>query len=169
VPLQILSGWKDIASYLGKGVRTVQRYECELALPIRRESSRSVIATVDELEAWVTGSPIRKQFRLTDPVLNIDTRAQLRGNVHEMSRLRKETLLVRHALSRSLELLRKNIRFAMRGTRSAPSLARQCPSRLQRAGRPSVNPVSHLPRPAETQHPLTSGFLSNGSNLWVKV
>ena len=23
----IISGWKDIANYLGKGVRTVQRYE----------------------------------------------------------------------------------------------------------------------------------------------
>ena len=31
--LEIFSGWKDIANYLGKGVRTIQRYERELGLP----------------------------------------------------------------------------------------------------------------------------------------
>jgi len=34
--LEILSGWKEIACHLGRGVRTVQRYERELGLPIRR-------------------------------------------------------------------------------------------------------------------------------------
>ena len=28
----ILSGWKEIANYLGKSVRSVQRYELEFAL-----------------------------------------------------------------------------------------------------------------------------------------
>jgi hypothetical protein len=32
--LEILSGWKDIANHLGMGVRTVQRYERELGLPV---------------------------------------------------------------------------------------------------------------------------------------
>jgi len=31
-----LDGWKEISNYLGKGVRTAQRYEQELGLPIRR-------------------------------------------------------------------------------------------------------------------------------------
>ena len=34
--LEILTGWNEIANYLGMGVRTVQRYERELGLPIRR-------------------------------------------------------------------------------------------------------------------------------------
>jgi hypothetical protein len=57
-----LSGWKDIAHYLGKGVRTVQRYEQELALPVRRPDGRvcgSVIAFRVELDHWVSASPIR--------------------------------------------------------------------------------------------------------------
>jgi hypothetical protein len=65
---QFLSGWKDIASYLGKGVRTVQRYERDLALPVRRpagKSTGSVVATRAELDAWVGASPIRAAFRLT--------------------------------------------------------------------------------------------------------
>jgi hypothetical protein len=32
--IEMFSGWKDIASYLDKGVRTVQRYERELGLPV---------------------------------------------------------------------------------------------------------------------------------------
>lgn len=52
----ILSGWKDIANYMGKGVRTVQRYERELGLPVRRPSGRpkaSVLITKTELDAWI--------------------------------------------------------------------------------------------------------------------
>ena len=32
----VLSSWKDIARYMGKGVRTVQRWERHLGLPVRR-------------------------------------------------------------------------------------------------------------------------------------
>jgi hypothetical protein len=59
VPHQILSGWKDIANYLDKGVRTVQRYEHDMRLPVRRPGGKpcgSVIATVAEIAAWVTAS-----------------------------------------------------------------------------------------------------------------
>jgi len=60
VPLEIFSGWKEIAHYLRKGVRTVQRCERELGLPIQRpngESSGSVIATKVELDGWVNATP----------------------------------------------------------------------------------------------------------------
>ena len=52
-----LSGWKEIASYLGMGVRTVQRYEREMRLPIHRPTGKShgtVIATKAELDGWLT-------------------------------------------------------------------------------------------------------------------
>ncbi len=58
----ILSGWKEIASYLHCGVRTVQRWEMD-GLPIRRPTpgKRShVIAHSEELDRWVrhgTASP----------------------------------------------------------------------------------------------------------------
>ena len=114
--LEILSGWKQIADHLGKGVRTVQRYERELGLPIRRpagKSSGSVIATAGELDAWVTASPIRAQFELAQPAVNTEMLEELRRNLKEMARLRKETQEVRHAVSESLELLRTNIRTVM--------------------------------------------------------
>lgn len=51
----ILNGWKEIANHLGRGVRTVQRWE-QLGLPVRRPNSRlrsAVICTTEELDAWV--------------------------------------------------------------------------------------------------------------------
>jgi hypothetical protein len=56
-----LSGWKDIANYLEKGVRTVQRYERHLGLPVHRPSADNrggVIATKAEVDAWVNASPL---------------------------------------------------------------------------------------------------------------
>ena len=56
---EMLSGWKDIATHMGKGVRTVQRYERELGLPVRRVSGHptsAVIATKSDLDSWVRSS-----------------------------------------------------------------------------------------------------------------
>ena len=52
----ILSSWKEIGQYLGKAVRTVQRWERELELPVRRPASpmhRAVLAIPEELDAWM--------------------------------------------------------------------------------------------------------------------
>jgi hypothetical protein len=57
-PVRQLHGWKDISSYLGMSVRTVQRWESDLALPVRRYGSgrsQTVHAFVDDLERWRAG------------------------------------------------------------------------------------------------------------------
>ena len=54
-----LGSWKEIASYLGKGVRTVQRWEREFGLPIRRPPQhlrRMVCASPEELDDWLAHS-----------------------------------------------------------------------------------------------------------------
>jgi hypothetical protein len=59
---QVLSSWKEIASYLGKGVRTVQRWETGMGLPVRRprpKSSGVVLAFSDELDDWLRGGARR--------------------------------------------------------------------------------------------------------------
>jgi hypothetical protein len=51
-----LSGWKEIATHLGRSVRTVQRWERELDLPIRRVRALAgdlVYADPDEIAAWL--------------------------------------------------------------------------------------------------------------------
>jgi hypothetical protein len=53
---KVLTSWKEIARYLGKGVRTVQRWEAVFDLPVRRAARanrRAVIAMTDDLDAWI--------------------------------------------------------------------------------------------------------------------
>ena len=52
----MLSSWKEIAQFFGKGVRTVQRWEKTLSLPIQRPPgapSNVVLARTSDLEAWM--------------------------------------------------------------------------------------------------------------------
>jgi hypothetical protein len=56
-PDRRLNGWKEIAAHFGRGVRTVQRWEKELGMPVRRVAGArndSVTASVRELDAWWT-------------------------------------------------------------------------------------------------------------------
>ncbi|HLJ27741.1 MAG TPA: hypothetical protein VKY85_13605 [Candidatus Angelobacter sp.] len=57
---RILHCWKEIADYLSAGVRTVQRWEAEFALPVRRPrgAKRSaVLAFSSEIDDWVKTLP----------------------------------------------------------------------------------------------------------------
>lgn len=50
-----LEGWKEISAYFGRGVRTVQRWETALGMPVHRMAmvkGETVYALVEELEAW---------------------------------------------------------------------------------------------------------------------
>lgn len=53
----VLTCWKDIAHYLGKGVRTVQRWEQEFGLPVRRpngiDHKSPVAAHPSDLDTWL--------------------------------------------------------------------------------------------------------------------
>ncbi len=52
----ILNSWKEIAEYVGRGVRTVQRWEHDLGLPVRRPRHHlrsPVVAITAELDEWL--------------------------------------------------------------------------------------------------------------------
>lgn len=55
-------GWKEIAQYLNKSVRTVQRYEKELMLPVRRTagSKGPVMAAKADLDRWVLAASMQE-------------------------------------------------------------------------------------------------------------
>jgi phage terminase Nu1 subunit (DNA packaging protein) len=60
--LKILSGWKEIARHLRRGVRTVQRWE-KLGLPVHRpngERRSAVSGLAHELDAWMTETPLTR-------------------------------------------------------------------------------------------------------------
>ena len=55
---QILDSWKEIASYLGRAVRTVQAWEKQEGLPVHRHQHRkagTVYAYPSEIDAWRRG------------------------------------------------------------------------------------------------------------------
>jgi hypothetical protein len=57
-----LVGWKEIANHFGKGVRTVQRWEADLSLPVRRLKTgrgETVYALAAELDAWRSKLEVR--------------------------------------------------------------------------------------------------------------
>lgn len=113
--LQVLSGWKDIATYLGKGVRTVQRYEREMGLPVRRPAGRpraSVVATKVELDSWVSASPIREAFQLSRPNGGSEFQAStaaIRSGLGEMLKLRHQMAELRSDLGQLVQTLGQNV------------------------------------------------------------
>lgn len=56
----VLNSWKEVAVYLGRGVRTVQRWERDLNMPVRRPRAKvrsAVIAIKQELDSWLLKAP----------------------------------------------------------------------------------------------------------------
>ena len=54
---QFLTCWKEIARYLGKGVRTIQRWETTMQLPVHRpegsHKKSSIFVSTEELDVWM--------------------------------------------------------------------------------------------------------------------
>ena len=54
-PHVMLNGWKEIAAYVGKSVRSVQRWQATLGLPVHRirtPHGQIVYAAAEEIDAW---------------------------------------------------------------------------------------------------------------------
>lgn len=84
--LEILSGWKEIANYLGKAVRTLQRYEREMGFPVHRPAGKSLAAVVaikTELDEW-----------LIAPRSRVDSAAKRRALNSRTNKLRADFLLI---------------------------------------------------------------------------
>jgi len=57
VSSRVLNSWKEVARYLERGVRTVQRWEADLGLPVRRPRGKkrsAVIAICAEIDEWIS-------------------------------------------------------------------------------------------------------------------
>jgi len=119
----VLTGWKEIAKYLHMGIRTVQRYELEQKLPVRRLSGNlrgPVIASKLELDLWVTSFPKRRDANdLRHPLPERDA---LESHILRAKKLCVETLGLRDQLLGSIARLQKAIHVShstMKGTVTA--------------------------------------------------
>jgi hypothetical protein len=109
---EILSGWKEIARYLGKGVRTVQRYEMELGLPVRRLSDTgfgAVVASKTDLDSWVNSYPVPLAFRETPQSRRAQLTSSIANGLQEHPRLRSQLMALRKELKTNIRVLRESI------------------------------------------------------------
>jgi hypothetical protein len=108
---ECLQGWKEIALYLGRGLRTVQRYEASFGLPVRRYAGRdagSVVAFKSDLNCWLGSKPVRRRVQARRP----------NGGAPSVERLRismEKTAQLHHNL-RSLGM--ETLRATWRGWRN---------------------------------------------------
>lgn len=108
-----LNSWKEIASYLGRAVRTVQRWEHELQLPVHRigKGTRApVYAVASELKFWMMTSAhangVSSREHVPPHSSGGKREAQLTARLHQLALAVAESS-VRH--QRQAEALEKNI------------------------------------------------------------
>ena len=118
IDAELLTCWKEIAQYLGKGVRTVQRWEREFGLPVRRlplsSGKGAVIARPHELDAWLEERWFLKPPNVLEP--NIQVLPPLREalNVEMLQIVRAQVEAARDLRSKQEELL-GHFRIALHG------------------------------------------------------
>ena len=59
---EILNSWKEIAQYLNRAVRTAQRWEKDLQMPVHRPRGKArsaALAFTSELDDWLRRTPLR--------------------------------------------------------------------------------------------------------------
>lgn len=100
----VLTSWKEIGRYLGRGVRTVQRWEANFSLPVRRarnDGHRAVLAITDELDAWAVN---RTETSMSQLQILRSELAKLR---EEFARLQEENAGLRQRLIESAPIPHK--------------------------------------------------------------
>jgi len=115
---KVLNSWKEISSYLDRGVRTVQRWERSLELPVHRigNGRRSpVYALVAELNFWMstTGAVRRaegpKPRLLQFPAISPKAAQESRRLLANMQTLARNLAEASVRQRREAELLQKRI------------------------------------------------------------
>jgi hypothetical protein len=114
----VLNSWKEIATYLDRGVRTVQRWERFEHLPVHRVGSGArapVFAFSNEIEAWqhAQRSTVEKISRAT--ALRADTRRIRAQNQMIVQQLRDRVAAIESTLNHARE------RYEARLSRKASS------------------------------------------------
>ena len=111
--LEVLCGWKEIARYLGKGVRTLQRYERDLSLPVRRLSGNrggSVVATKSDLDNWLKLAPtVQESLNRTTQTLQENLRLQIAQGLREQAQLRTQMTALQEELKMSVRKVHESI------------------------------------------------------------
>jgi hypothetical protein len=105
----VLTSWKEIARYMGKGVRTVQRWELDFGLPVRRpngSNKKAILARPSDLDAWVAmRCTVSERSREKAPALC--ARASLSAEMETARMLRESQRKLRAELQAELAALKQ--------------------------------------------------------------
>lgn len=148
----VLNSWKEIASYLRRGVRTVQRWEHDLGLPVRRprRTPRSpVIALTADLDAWVRITPKGALAARSAKAALPAVVTALRESVHENTELRQALQKLRSAHAQSMHTLTGTIQHMQ----EIFQLTRQASEKLTFAGEPRGDVATVRPAPTRRTKP----------------
>jgi hypothetical protein len=124
---ELLNSWKEISAYIGRGVRTVQRWERDFGLPVRRPGGHvrgSVIAMRKDIDEWLATRSARQAVEATStPTRKNDPRAEhleLSGNISVLRErycaLVEENRRLRENLRQTIAAV-QNLRQEMMGKR----------------------------------------------------
>ncbi len=119
----ILSSWKEIANFFGKGVRTVQRWERTLGLPIYRPEGAShniVFARTTDLQHWLDRGKVKgpEHDLILDHKRNSERMRHLLTALHlNAQRLQENAASSRETYTRILE---RRARVRTNATARAP-------------------------------------------------
>lgn len=126
---RILNSWKEIATYVGRGVRTVQRWEAQLGLPVHRPAGKdhsAVLAFSSELDQWLDKRPLRNSLAV-QPLSGLDP-IELQTLLQKADALLEkcEVLLLRNdELSRKISTLADALRAEQMQTDGSKSALRR--------------------------------------------
>src|SRR3954447_20451509 len=108
----VLNSWKEIASYLGRGVRTVQRYERDLNLPVRRPRGTprsAVVALPEDLDEWLRKAPKGDPNETRPAPAATDAPIRVRQSIGEALDLRRQCDSLREAHQQAVAKLITNL------------------------------------------------------------
>jgi hypothetical protein len=106
----LLNSWKEIASYIGRSVRTVQRWE-RLGLPVRRLSPTSksaVLAKSQDIDVWLN-SARSHGFSIQQNDEHIFLRGSLAESLEISRTLRSQMIQLREERHQDLQKLVQNL------------------------------------------------------------
>ncbi len=109
----VLTCWKDIAHYMGKGVRTVQRWEQEFDLPVSRPRGNAykaaVVAHREDLDFWLASRWSRRSVRRPYvPVPDKLAVSDLGKSIQASRELRAANHALMHEVSSAVQALIRN-------------------------------------------------------------
>src|ERR1700677_2243406 len=123
---QILNGWKEISNHIERGVRTAQRWEVRLGMPVHRPALKdrsAVVAFTDELDRWLSRTAPNTLDANREG--SEETLIRLHHNLSSLawhtSELASQTRALQEQLKRSLAIQHSRIAARMHARRTAAS------------------------------------------------